>query len=417
MKTTKALLSALYVLAVGILINTILNNMIYPPQFLTDDAIGVDFRVYYGAARAFIDGGNPYACSATSIIPYPMFSVVLCSWMGYIDEFRALLLWTWIRTGFVLGAYLIIIYGLRPTGAKTETMQFIQRHWTIPACLICASFDCLFWGYPFGNIQPIVFFLTCLFFALALKGKDKTAGCVLAMLCLIKITPVFLVPALFFIRHRGVLTGWTVAMTIYSAVLIVTGWWRWELYLASHILPALGHALVGCSVSVPIYIGQAFFPDVLSNPRLFNLVSKINLVVVFGASIAAYSIAYFRRVNPDWRDIFTTASYTMVLMSPAIEPFHFAYLAPALALLISGYIEGRHSTRYFITSMIYWAAFLAYPTCKTHGIWHGCEFLPLQFYPLACVCALWTLSIIKLCGINRTDSTLQKKIQKNEFNS
>jgi hypothetical protein len=386
----------LYVIAIGVLINKILNNMIYPPAFLTDDAIGVDFRVYYGAARAFASGVNPYNWSPSSVIPYPMFSVVLCSFMALFDEFQALLLWTWLRTGLVIGAYIIIIFYLRPTNATTETTKFLQKHWAIIGCLICASYDCMFWGYCFGNIQPVVFFLTCLCFAFLLRGKDKSAGCTLAMLCLIKIVPVFLIPALFFIRCRGVLRGWMAFMACYAAVLLLTGWWRWEWYLVANILPALGHNLVSCSVSIPIYIGQVFCPEVLNSPRTFNLISKINMALVFGVSIIAYSVAYFRCAECHWKDVLTTASFTMILMSPAIEPFHFVYLVPALAFLIGGYIEGRHSAWYFLLSILFWLIFLADTTYQAAGIWQNFEYLPIPFYKLFCVLALWLLSLSRV---------------------
>ncbi|HBF34772.1 TPA: hypothetical protein DDW35_09435 [Candidatus Sumerlaeota bacterium] len=409
---SKSLIGGLIALAWAALIYQIAKHMILPPASpWPPEYVGSDFRIYYNAMIDFVQGKNPYAGRNYLKFPYPMFTVFFCSFLTLFSEANAWFLWEILMKFFVCAGFGLVIFCCKPllvaSQEKTrnylsaESSRFLVIHWMIIAVLLCAAFRPAFWGLFYGNIQPLAFFLICLFTALILHGHDKTAGCVLAMACLVKITPVILVIGFLFTQKKRLLYAWFVFMCCYAILLLLTGWWRWELFFVEKTLPNQSFQWIFTSHSLTVYLGTIFFHDVLKVKSIFNCTSRIVALSVLFATLLSLYLAARRQRGSGlfWRDAFSLTCYPMLLISPLLEVHHHTCLIPALVFLLHDYLEQRCTHRYFAASLFFWALFLG------ASVWHGVgllnlpflnNILPPDFYEMFCLMVLWFFASIRV---------------------
>jgi hypothetical protein len=242
-----------------------------------------------------------------------------------------------------------------------------------------------------------------------LHGREKTAGCVLAMTCLVKITPIVLLLGLLFAKKQRVLYAWGGFMVCYALLLFFTGWWRLELFFVREILPILSFSAMYSSHSITVYLGTVFFPDILTTRTVFDYFSRtisfsillITLLLLFIASRRCKERGLF------WRDALSLSFYPMLLISPLLEIQHYTCLMPALVFLVHDYLDRRCSHRYFVTCLFFWILLLGGPIWRDLGLFFGMllseeftwcsaglfnlsfKYLPYEFFSPFFVLILW----------------------------
>ncbi|NQU43079.1 DUF2029 domain-containing protein, partial [bacterium] len=215
-------------------------------QFFWD---GVDFPKHVEAARAVLENRSPYTGENYLGFNYPLLTAWLFVFLAWVPADRAEFVWDLCHAIFVFASLVIVVGAYRPRitdskrrtdGCPIQAASWIADHWPAVGALALALFSPIFLDIHHGNIEPLNLVLLILMGALLLRGKENSAGVVLAVLCLIKIVPILLVPALWMGGKRRTVAVWTAALSAYAIVMLLTGWWRWEWFLVTETLPNIG---------------------------------------------------------------------------------------------------------------------------------------------------------------------------------
>lgn len=355
----------------GMLAVMIFKHMVFN-QFLLEPGSGVDFPKHREAAVKLLQGISPMDNNLFLVFNYPTFTALLFVFLAWIPESRAIYAWDVLQCGLTAAACLMIIFALRPRLPANDWMEhepgkipasaanWGARHWPTIGALLCALFTPAFMDLHWSNIQPTIFFLVCLFCVLLHHGHDRTAGIALALLCLIKITPVLLLPALLFSGKRRVLAAWSVFMALYGILLLATGWWRWDLFLVRETLPNVGFRWRVFSVSIVSYLGKTIWPELMNSKSLYDTVSKA--IALFFLALLIMQILLIRRKNGGflhWRDAVTLTCYPIVLVSPLVESIHFTNCLPGWIFLFHDYLERRRGGASFTLLLLLWLGIFA----------------------------------------------------------
>lgn len=385
-------------------------------QFTT---LGVDFPKHYAAALEILRGSNPYDGELYLGFNYPLFTGWLFLFLAPFSLETAGLVWDVCNTLLVLGALGLVLFGYKPEpGTAPETAaRVVCRYWHSVAAFAFAIFAPVFLEIRDGNIEPLNLFLLVALGAALLRGRERTVGVLLAMLCLVKILPVFFLPVLYITGKRRAIYVCLVCLAVYAAVLLATGWWRWECFLLSQTLPHVGYHYRGLSNSLAAQAGRYFAPTLWESEGAFRIASiaiaasmgSACLAVLLirkqrvpraqegGASPARFFQGILKRITCPhlWREGLGLASLTIVLISPLLEYQHLIWAMPAYLFLLMDYAEGRVSNRFFSVCAVLWLAVFACRYATDLG-------MPLFMDPLHfstwLAGALWLVMAVRLAA-------------------
>jgi alpha-1,2-mannosyltransferase len=374
---------------------------------------GIDFMIYHEGVQPFLHGQNPYLNQERLPAPmaYPIFGFLLCAPFGLLPEKIAEILWDITQVAFFAAtAWVLLVYyrpRLRKTGesasegvASNSTPRIsdddLSFYWPVLAPLFLAVFTPAYMDLHVGNIQPLNLFLVTLLGGALLRGRQTLAGGALAALCVLKILPVVLIPALLLSGRRRTVAVAAVCFGLYGLLLLVTGWWRWEVELMTHLMPRF--SLIawerGFATSLPSLAGKFLWPAILASADTFRLALR---VVTLGLA-TAYLAALWggrRRYRADWREGLTLGLLTLVLMSPVIQYHHFVWAFPAWVWLFTGFFQGRTGPLFFSLSGILWLGVLAGRVLQEHLLLPGLEPRDVALLALA---LLWMLHLARALG-------------------
>ena len=164
----------------------------------------VDFEAYYNAALTFKHGGFIYDLMIAFFregpakydgpFPYvypPAFAVFL-SPLAYFEFNHAVLLWIFTnQILFFMGVFLLL---------KTISKQYSRTEF-LALVFVCFNFRPLFIDYLVGQCNVLLFFFMVITLYFYRSNKDVYAGASLAIACMIKVIPLFLLA--FFLWKRA----------------------------------------------------------------------------------------------------------------------------------------------------------------------------------------------------------------------
>ncbi|HBF34773.1 TPA: hypothetical protein DDW35_09440, partial [Candidatus Sumerlaeota bacterium] len=328
--------------------------LILPPLSSSEGVLGLDFQDVYNAAQDVVHGINPYLRGPG----YPLMVPVAFSFLPLFSLQHAEFVWSIIMRGSILGGFLLIFFALKPQ-ISGETVSekkgkmlpsacayAIAKHWITLAACITAAFTPALLDIRVGNIQSFIFFLFCVLCALLQHKRDAAAGLILALLCLIKIVPLFLIPALFCAKRYRLLTAWAVGIGLYFVITFSTGGWRWETTLFTQVLPHFPYALRGVSYSLVHFVGLVFRPDLLESEIAYTKFSAlitgfvvcVYLLTLAGAvwRMGVVKTLFAKQSEPNvlWRDALALGCYSLTLASPLLETHHFTNCIPGWIFLL-----------------------------------------------------------------------------------
>ncbi len=394
---------------------------------------GIDFMVYHGAARMLLNGENPYLHQETLPGPmtYPIFGLLWCVPFARLPLSVADTAWDLFQMALLVGTTLWLVFYYRPKadgsdadsgmpvhgrGAPLVSEADLHRYWPLMAPLMVATFTPACLEFVPGNIQQLNLFLVTLLGGALLRGRETPetagrtqrsaptgmaylsgretwAGVILAALCGIKVLPIVLVPALWIAGKRRTLAVCGATLAGYGALLLATGWWRYELDLFTRLMPqfsAIGLEYNGTLTSVALIVGKIFYPPLLESKAVFGPAVKVFGLLVGLIYLAALWLgrAHYRRV---WQDAVTLGLMTMVLVCPVATFAHFSYLLPGYVWLFLTYFRGREHV-YFWMSLFFWGIIFGTRVCLDLAVSPRFSFPDMALVALA---ALWVLNIVR----------------------
>lgn len=384
--------------------------------FLRAGAYGVDFSKHHVAALAILEGRSPFIGEHYLGFNYPQFTAWLFLFLAWLPLDRAQTVWNVLQSAFVLLTLPVVILYLRPRTTPSNQplvhstldpalRQWASDRWPALAALALGLYAPIYLDMRAGNVQPLNLILIVGLCAAMTRGAQRTAGALLAALSLVKILPVFLAAVFLAASRRRVVATWALALALYGAVLLVTGWWRWEYFLFTDVLPKVGYHWIGISSSLAVIAGTYCYPAILESQPAFNLAARS----IVGAVLLGHGLimaAGWRVFRHSWRRGIAFASLAIVLVSPLVEYGHLTFCIPAWLFLMIDYFEGRIGHRYFLAALSLWLAIFACRYWQELG--PTAPIAPLHAATLL-LAALWLLTgahaILQARAIRRRDAT------------
>ena len=316
---------------------------------------GIDYIKHRRAAVAILEGRSPYDGDNYLRFNYPEFAAwvfVYLAWVpedtGEADQDPGEIVWDLGNALFLAAALVIVIFGCRPRG-PLETRAgparvWVRAHWPAVAALLMGLFAPAFVGNHYANIEPFNLFLMALLLAALLRRRDTSAGILLAALALVKILPVLLLAPLWIARRRRAVWVTVALLAAYGLLLLATGWWRREWFLATQVLPNIGFHYRGISNAPASIITEYWMPSVWASKATYDTATRIGSAVAFVAFAAVLTLGW-RGVAASWRRGLAFSSLSLVLIPPLFEYIHLIWALPAYVLLAVDWAEGRASHR------------------------------------------------------------------------
>ncbi len=371
---------------------------------------GVDFMVYHGAARMFLNGENPYLRQETLPGPmtYPVFGLLWCVPFALLPLSVADTAWDLFQLALLGGTVALLMFGYRPRPGGEDAGEFLRpgcsreplvseadlhRYWPLIVPLLVATFTPACLEFVPGNIQQLNLFLVTLLGVALLRGRETLAGGVLAALCGIKVLPVVLFPALWVVGKRRTLAVCGAALAGYGVLLLATGWWRYEVDLFTRLMPqfsTIGLEYDRTLTSVALVAGKFFFPRLLESREIFGPAVRgcslgVGLVYLGALWLGR---AHYRRV---WPDGLSLGLMTMVLVCPVTTFAHFSYILPGYVWLFLTYLRTREHV-YFVLSLIFWGIIFGTRISLDSVILSGFSFPDIALMALG---GLWVLNMVR----------------------
>lgn len=330
-----------------------LYNGLFRPVF-TDK---IDFEAYYNGALAFRHGlpiyqtmvdffqAGPYYYKGPLPYVYPPAFTVFLSPLSYLSFDNAVLLWICVNhILFLTGLFLLI---------KTISRKY---SWIELAAIVfvCMNFTPLFVDYLLGQSNIILFFLVTLGLYMYRSNRSVYAGIALALACVIKVIPFFLL--VYFLWKRqykvfvaGILTLF--GIFVYSLLFFDIELYVWYFRFMSNqtLFDAFhdNHALTG------------FFTRLLTHTiwtqGIFN--SPMAAQVCIGLSsltiIAAFFFLTRKKCAPkDDRTLheYGLAIITMLLLSKMTSTPYLVMLLPSLGIWVHELFKFRVNNKWILLS-------------------------------------------------------------------
>ncbi len=340
-------------------------------QFVTEFVIGpvmspgTDFRKHWIASNLLIEGGNPYRGENNVNFlgfNYPMFTALIYVHLAAFEHRTAEIVWDMTNLVYVTGAAVMIAFCTRPKtkhgnpeGQWGQILAFLHTNWApLVACLLF-SFEPLQKGIKSGNIDPLNLLLGTAFMLATIKKRERLAGVMLALFCLVKVAPVLLVLPLVALRRWKLLQSFFITLFVYGIILLIGGWWRWTLFFVSEVLPRLPYRWYPLSISIHRFAASIIYPEALENEGLYRkLVMVINLPLL-GAYVA-WCVHRFRARRGDDELFLAFGFLFLLLLSPLVELIHLIWVIPALLLHLRAVVDSRLTPTISILCLAGWAA-------------------------------------------------------------
>ena len=345
----------------------IVKYLILPPLSSDTGVLGLDFSDVYHAAGDLLQGTNPYLQGPG----YPLMVPAMFSFLPFFSLSHAEFIWNILMRGSVLCGFLLILLAIKPQLSKENAFHaqphtlsaayaaLIVQHWTTLAACMAAVFTPALLDIRVGNIQSLVFFFFCLFCTLLYHRRNVWAGVVLVFLCLIKIMPIFLLPVFFFSKQYRLFLTTVAGLLLYGLISLVTGGWKWEMYLFTQLLPHFPYTLRGVSYSLVHFTGIVFSPGILQNEAAYTQYANLIAYCILGTYLLVLVIMA-KKYSGDGRreelasECLVLGVYSLTLASPLLETHHFTNCIPGWIFLFHNYLKQRCGHIYFFTALLLW---------------------------------------------------------------
>ncbi len=341
---------SLRLVAWAYILTAFIKHGIYRPLFIH----GVDYGKHWEAARAVLEGRNNYLGGELWLgFNYPQWSALITIWLGWFSYERAELVWKAFHFCALVGAWWIargllnpgIIHGscqIKPVPQWRSVIGAgLQRNWGLVSALLLMFFSPISASSLYiGQIEPLNALLIMAFVGALLIARFRLAGAYWAMLCLVKMMPVFLVVPLVLWRQWRVLQGWLAFMIGYLMILLITGRVGYEWFFVHDMMGKIPFAWREISISIPRLVMLAASPKGWhEDPWLYSRGVNIFLCVIVGLYLALMSFLSYHR-TPLLR-VLESALLLIPLISPLFEPHHMVWALPVLYLQVGRWIRGE----------------------------------------------------------------------------
>jgi hypothetical protein len=345
-----------YVLVLILLGFTVLNyfyNGLFRPLF-TDK---IDFEAYYNAALAFKSGAPLYdlmikffemgPAKYEGPLPYvypPPFAVFL-SPLANMELNHAILFWNILNQIFFFSGMLLLIKTIARKYSWMELGALI---------FVCMNFRPLFVDHLLGQCNIILFFFMVLTLYFYRLNKNIYAGIFLAMACIIKIIPCFLLAYFLWKRQyklfaAGVLTLFLIF--VYSLLFFDMDLYVWYFEFMSNqtLFDAYhdNHALTGFFTRLLAH--TIWTRGILNSP----MAAKVCIAVSSLTIIAVFFVLTRKRCEPeDDRTLheYGLAIITMLLLSKMTSTPYLVMLLPCIGIWVHELFKNRVSNKWMLLS-------------------------------------------------------------------
>ncbi|MEQ8819914.1 MAG: glycosyltransferase 87 family protein [Sumerlaeia bacterium] len=364
--------------------------------------LGVDYKKHWMAADAILRGVTPYQGEELYLgFNYPLLTGFIFLYLRAFPYEVSELPWDIGNALFVMAGYLLLAFGLWPKNAKrsAETgldgwvLNFLIRYWPLFTFVIISHFQPLHRVMIAANIDPFNFFLACGLAVCFVQRKEKLAGIFLIFLSLVKIAPVLLWVPVAGCRRWKVLVTMFSGLTLYLVFLLVSGFWRWEIFLYQETLPRIPFYWQDISLSIHKFAALHLLPHALEDEHLYrHLVLGINIAIAlpYMALIAWWSL----RKKAGNHALMLAFGMPMVLIfTPLLEINHFVWAAPAMFLQLREWIFGRLSMRLFAALGLAWGGVMAMETLAQLPLYFSLPFHNITFQ------VIWLVLLALISGV------------------
>lgn len=331
---------------------------------------GVDYTKHWEALREFMHGRSPYVGGLYMGFNYPLFTLIPSLYLYWVDVQTGETLWDIANFLYVILGALIAALLIRPIPLRQETpgeelhpkarvIRFTAaQYWTILSLLTVALYQPLQAVCYAGNIDPLSFVLLMAATALAIRKKDTPAGILFAAGALVKLAPIFLIPALLAARKRKMAVAALATLLSYALLLLVTGLWKVEAFLYTDVLHRIPFFWKHISHSPHYLVCRWIFPSALNDEALFRqIVLAVNVFLLAGYLVVC--LVYFLRKRPAPLDgILSYGFFMLLLLTPLLEINHYVWIAPGMFLQLRAWTQGRLSHAWLPFLAVGWIGIL-----------------------------------------------------------
>jgi alpha-1,2-mannosyltransferase len=247
------------------------------------------------------DGEDIYK---TCNYPNPPIMALLLRPLADLPPLVGALVWYYLKVGMALSAFAICFRLAEEPGHPFPA-------WS-KALTVVLSLRPIMSDLTHGNVNLLILFLVVIGLAAFRRGRDLTAGVILALAMACKVTPALFIPYFVWKRSWRVLAGTTLGLALFLFVIpgCVLGWHENATLLGSWVdqmirpflfggivtsehpnqsLPGLVHRLLTESPSFSVYVNDVYTPteyhNVLSlGPRAAGWVVKLGMAI-FSAAV------------------------------------------------------------------------------------------------------------------------------------
>ncbi len=370
----RGLLRMLWLVAVIASLSTLMKYGVWKAR---ESPVSIAFQTYYEAATKAANKKCPYELrNRPNIYCYPLLLAAALIPLSHIEYEKARLLWyigNWVALFLIIA---IIVLWARNLIATSHTRTPRERGNRVAlTILLVIGYVPLLYTFSDGQIDLWVSAITLAGFYLARFGRRGIAGVLVAVAILLKIAPILWLPGLIFLlKKRGILAA-IISVVIYELFIGLMGWWKWEWFLASEILP------------------RWQFHTALPSFSLFHIVYNWGMHLGFaGETVTAWALRIFwagrivalsiyalilwlgwkRRLSA-WACAGLAVLISYYIMA-IMEPNHLIWIVvPMIIALLEG--SGKLSILEIgVVGVVWLLGSLCFESVQTMGLWWGFQF-------------------------------------------
>ena len=316
---------------------------------------GVDFGKHWLAARAVLEGRSVYVGEELYLgFNYPQWSALVTFWLGWLSRGAAEIVWKLMMLASLVGAWWIATRLMRPGAAGGEAAREVSasraaaaravtRHWPLSVAVALTAFSPAgASALKEGNIQPSNVLLVVATAAAAAAGRERPAGVLWAMLCLIKMIPAALLLPVLLWRKRRMLEGFLAFMALYALALTATRRWGEEWWMLTEMLDDVPFRWRSISHSASRFILLFAAPEGWhEDARMYLAVTRATTIALGGVFVAM-TIDLHRR-GRSFESGLEFGLLFLPLLSPLLESHHAAWALPAMFWQMGRWARGEMS--------------------------------------------------------------------------
>ncbi len=311
---------------------------------------GVDFPKHRIAAHLLLAGENPYVGENEVnylFFNYPMLVAFASLHMAAFTRIAAEHVWD-VTNAILVVLTVMLAATARPSKPEASDMPlpwqrvltFVHDNWLPLVAFFMVSFKPLHRAMNSGNIEPLNLLIGTTFVVAFTKRRDRLAGVAFAFFCLVKVVPVFLFIPLAVLKRTTLLLTSLIVFACYGLLLAATGWWRWELFLVTEVLPNLPFQWLNLSMSVHHFTASLLRPEVLETRDLYK--SHVSMVSAVLLSLFIALCAWWWKTRRKDEEILLGFGFLFLLLSsPLVEAMHFIWVMPAALLQARAIVHGQ----------------------------------------------------------------------------